>query len=357
MSSQFENPSNWRLRLPATVPFKYTSVAGTFEPEKANVSLTGLIPAASLVAFIQEAFPPPIQFGNLSVPQSIPLPGLPGLIANRVAFKSQDDGRPVDPFGFDPTAPNGTYHSVLEVQVEYAPRATQQPKASDPFTFLEITGNATGEFINSTAPGAKWLPKRNPNVPARTDPADIDIDLGAPSPCPAWDAADYGTYTPPTAEDPDTGEPDPCAEAPEVETPVVNRDPTVPILIIVPQTEWSVKWNQIPFAFFRDVLIHRIRACLGKVNSNRFPLLFGATRETLLFNGYTYTQQYTWRDGFVEAPPISLEMKFVEKRVLWGGVIRGHNDFWRPGVGWETLLIDGINKTYEGKDFNLIFKV
>jgi hypothetical protein len=50
-------------------------------------------------------------------------------------------------------------------------------------------------------------------------------------------------------------------------------------------------------------------------------------------------------------------MKFLEKRVVWNNIIVGHNHFWRPGVGWTRLLIDGENPTYLSRNHNILWDV
>lgn len=331
MSGLIENPTAWRLRSPdGAVPFKYLGVEGSFENENAGVTLKAIIPARSLIAFCGETFPPSVVVGNISIPQSKTLPGLPGLIAKRVAFKGQIDGKPVDPFGFDPAAPTGTYQDTIEVTVEYGPRSPQRPQPSqnNPFTFLEITGNTTGEIINTTAPRAKWLTKTSNKTEEeeQEDPAGKDANVATDS----------------------------DEEA--------QKDPTVPVMIVVPQTEWTVKWKQVPAETFQNVLVTRLRWALGRVNSTAMSLLFNAEPTTILFTGYNYTQAYSWRDGLISSPPIDVEMKFTEKRVVWNNVIRGHNDFWRPGKGWETLILEKNRVTgakryaYESRDLNVLFR-
>lgn len=334
MAGILEDPSQWRLTTNGGIKFKYLGTSGEFSNEEGNVNWRILIQSSQLIAFLTEMFPPSITIGNISIPQTALLPGLPTLAAKRLTFKSFDGSLPIDPFGFDSSASVSTYYPVIEVDVEFGPRETQEPKQSDPFTFLEISGNTTGEFIHSTMPRSKWQPKTNPDL-------DDEDDDEAPG---DW-------------ADGDTNEPGAGATAPTEGTPETNRDPTVPTTILVPQTEWTLKWNQIPFEFFRDVLIHRLRILLGRVNSAPVPVLFGALPETLLFVGFNYSNQFTWRDGHVGTPPVSVEIKIIEKRVVWKGIIRGHNDFWRPGIGWETLLQDGVNKVYKAWDYNGLFSL
>ena len=334
MASHFDDPSQWRLTnfSGGDVPIKYLGLDGGFAQENGSTTVNFVIPASRLVEFLLETFPTPIQVGNISVPQSLPLPGVPGMVARKVSFKAFIDGLPCDPFGFDTSAPEGTYSPVIGVDVEYGPRVNADPNPNDPRTFLEISANTSGEFISTTAPKAKWKLKTR-DTAEEADSADTDE---------------------PTV-DPDTEKEDekPATEG-ETET---QKDPTTPVLINVPQTEWTIKWNQIPFTYFNNVLIHRVRWCLGRVNYNFFPLLHNAYPETILFTGYNYTQSFSWRDGNVNSAPINLEMKMLEKRVVWNGVICGHNHFWRPGKGWEYLLIDGVKPTYEKRNLNMLFKV
>jgi hypothetical protein len=329
------NPNRWRLLSPGgTVPVKYLSLDGSFEAQTGSVVLKFLIPTNRLVDFLKESFPPPLVVNDITIPTSVPLPGLPGLRIRKVSFKSQDPGKPVDPFGWDGAAPIGTYHEAMEVDVEFGPLNTQQPKSSDPFTFLEISAHDTGEFIHSTAPKAKWAKeKANPkNLPDSQDPGKVAS----------------------TSDKTKTS--DPSSQPAQPNGTDSQKDPTIPMMILVPHTEWTVTWNQVPFYYFFNILVRRLRWCLGRVNSDIMPLLFNAYPETVLFTGYSYKNVYTWKDYEIGIPPINVEMKFLEKRVVWNdGLIKGHNHFWRPGVGWERLLIDGKNSVYSQRDMNVIW--
>lgn len=337
MASNLDAPELWRLTSPGggAVPIKFLGLEGEFELENGSVTFRCLIPSNRLVEFLVETFPPPLIVGEIAVPQSATLPGLPGLVAKKVKFKNQDDSRPVDPFGFDPYAPPGTYHPVIEVTMEFGPRSNPDPDPTDPRTFLEISANNTGEFIQSTSPKARW----------RTE---------TPNPSNLPDDEDPGSEVPPDTK---TETQDPSKEPPVAGATESQKDPTVPMMVLVPHTEWTVKWNQVPYFYFYNNLVRRLRWCMGRVNSDSMPLLFGAVPETILFMGYNYTETYTWRDGDISTPPINVEMKFIEKRVVWNDRIIGHNHFWRPGKGWERLLIDGTNPVYALRDHNVIWDV
>lgn len=330
MASFINNPENWRLHSNnGIVPLKYTGIEGEFQPQQGELQFKCVIQATSIKEFLLETFPPQIKVGNIFVPQSAGLPGLPAMTATKVTFKAQDDGLPIDPFGFDLDAPAGTYNRLIEVVVTYGMNRLQQPDPSNPFSFLEISGNHTGDYLSTTAPAGKWQLTTGKNIPVKKP----DGTSNAPG----------ASNTPANPRIPGTTEP--------------VADPTVPIVITVPECEWTVKWNQIPFEYFRDVLIYRLRWCIGRVNSDLFPVLFNLEPETLLFLGWNYTQSYTWRDGEIDTPPVSIEMKFKEKRLIWNENVIGHNHVWRPGKGWEYMLIDGGQPVHNITDLNVLFQI
>lgn len=324
MASHLDDKSQWRLSTTGGIKYKFLGMNGSFSFDTGSVMWRALIASGDLVDFLEEIFPPPTPVGNMLLPiTGAKLPGLPTMVATNVDFKAHETGLPIDPFGADSSAASRTYGPAIEVAVTFKPFPQNDSDPNDPFTFLEISANATGEFINSHMPNSKWDHKE-------------------------------GTET----VDEDTGE---VTEDVSDQETVENRSPTVPVIVRVPQTEWTLRWPQIQFDFFHDVMIHRLRILMGRVNSNTIPVLFNAYPETCLFVGYTLKQDYTWRQSGqkyqIGRPPVTVEMKIREKRVVWNGSIRGHNDVWRPGFGWETLLIDGENKTYREIDYGLLFKV
>lgn len=318
MAGNLEDSSKWRLKTITGIPYKVMEMDGNLGVESAQISVSVLIEARSLIDFAIFLMPPPIRIGNLEFPQSQSLDGIPQIVVKNIRFKSFDNSLPIDPFGSDPSppAPPKTYFPVIQVDINYEGGKNQE---KDPFTFLEISGNATGDFLHTPAPKSKWR-----------------CDTGG------------------SAIDPETNE---VIENRVPGMDEINRDPMPPVTITVPMTEWTIRWPQIRFDLFSNVIIHRLRILMGKVNSTTFPLLFNASSETLLFMGYTYQQQNTWREGFINTPPVAIEMRIVEKRVLWKGLIRGHNEFWRPEQGWCRLLVNGTDNVYESRDFNNLFEI
>lgn len=328
MAGYVNNPELWRLHSNnGIVPLKFLDIDGDFDPESGHINFKCLIYSSDILQFLTETFPPPIQVGNMLVPQSAALPGLPGMTATKVSFRSQDSGKPIDPFGFDTGAGSKTYNKLIEVTVEYGLNKLQQPDPNDPQTFLEISCQAKGEYIAmATASGGG---KVQAETPAPTNPADDDIPGNANQP----------------------------KEANTKGAKSVLKNKASSYKVLCPLTEWTVKWPQVSFQYFRDILIYRLRWAEGHINATPLPWLFYAEPETVLFEGYSMQQQYTWREGQLGTPPCSVEMKFTEKRVMWKGLVCGHNHVWVPGRGWMYYLVDGVNPMYETRELNGLFRV
>jgi len=304
MAGLLEMP--WRRATTSGIPYRVVSVSGDYSDEEATVREEYIIESYNLMAFIIESFPTPYTdwaTGNLIIPPRRPLPGYAVLRTRRISFEAFTEGRPVDPFVADINAPADTYEGFLKLTIEYATSKEndEDPTNQDPRTFLEITANASGEFLHT---------------PARSNVV--------------WEG-----------------------EAGEDDEEVREMD--IPQTVVQPETEWSVRWSQIPFGFMDDILIGRLRNKLGKVNSTPMNLLFSAPEETILFLGYNIQQQFTWRENLAGQPPMILEFKFLEKRLETSeGVWVGHNHFYRPGVGWRRMLIDG-HPAYASTNLDNIF--
>jgi len=237
----------------------------------------------------------------------------------RIAWESWDDGVPIDPFGSDPTAPDGTYYDFARVIVDYSTQSNTggsgggNPDPNDPFTFLEVSVVGGGNYIYTPSRGSL-----------------------------TWKG-----------------------EGSEENTEIRERD--VPISIRQPEVEWVIRWSQLPFSFFNLTLIERLRANLGRVNSEPFKVIFNAPAETILFTGWSMQQQFTWRSGLNGQPPLQLELRFAEKNFISNeGVQVTHNHFYRPSgttdpvtkAGWRKVLVStsaGNKYVYEAADLNLIF--
>jgi len=306
MSSRYEDPSTWRLSTPSGVKYRWVSSSGSFEAESASAEGEYLIRATDLAAFVVEGFPAPRIFGNIVYYPSGPV--FPGtvLYVKNISWESHVPGLPVDPFAQDTGAQSGTYHPILRVKVSYGAQKEQKKNTdpNDPKTFMRITGRAAGEYIHAEQPKAKWTTAR-------------------------------------------------ANQQNGVKEQARARD--VPALIITPETEWTITWERIPRSVFDTKLIDKMRDKIGLLNSTAIPLLHGAPKETIMFVGYDFEEQFTWRT--LSQPPVKLDLKFLEKRVTDAdGHQRGHNAFYRPGKGWQRLLIDGENPPFSTTDMNDIWK-
>lgn len=330
--------TTWRLGTSNRVPYKFMGIEGEFGTEDGSITWTGIIESGRLIDFLEYMFPPARRIGNTMYPIGRSLSGLPAMQASRVSFRSQDDGRGADPISFDPSAPNGTYHPLITVDVTFSNQLESGSRAgsnaNDPKTFLDISANASATFLHTSTPNSKWVPIKQTLLDNNNE------DDSSPGP---------------HMVDPLTGMTITSGE--EQQPAEVNRDPEIPATILVPKTQWNLTWPQIDHELFNDVIIHRLRYLIGRVNKSRFSVLFNAEPETLLFASYAYTQQYSWRNGLVNSPPIKLDIQIIEKRVVWKGAIMGHNEFWRPGKGWQRLLIDGTRPAYSAFDFDFLFQV
>ena len=307
------HPSTWRARTANGIPYKLVSRSGTIEYDMSSAKEVMLIQSHRLFEFALESFPQSQDFENFNNRR---MPGTPNLLTQRISWKSHVDGKPVDPYLSDVGAPNRTYHPVLELTVEYTNESQNE-------TFLEISGSVAGEVITSSASSAKW-----------------ELSDG-------------------TTEDNDQ---------------VIG----IPNNQIVSLTEWTLTWKQIPRTFFRDTLMQRLRNAKNKINSKSNETLFDAPPETLLFLGFDYKEEVRRIIEITE--PINADVAIPENNIILSRfvtvtakilekyiksedetdssgdpVIYGHNHFWRDGHGWQKLLPDGTNPTYQETDYDVIF--
>ncbi len=316
--------ASWSLRTSRNqIPYKLVEQSGSFEGfEGESTAISGyLIRASDLLGFVNELFPEPLVVENQLIQRTSLMPGTTFLFARRLRWRAFMDGLPIDPFNSHPGAPSQTYHPIIRVDVEFLAK-NEQEETTDPTTFLEITGDPNGEFLHTESSAGKWICDR-------------------------------------------TGSPGIDSET--------NKSPIIPVVMQVPTVDWSLRWPRVGANYFKNTLLPQLRKTMGLVNSKVVPLLFDAERETLLFNGYRYREVYSivgnnlgtiQREKF-----ITLDLKMTEKRIddpgsgcptTPGGpqadVIRGHNDFWRPNIGWQRLLRHPSNlPVYASIDFNTIF--
>ena len=322
-----EDVANWRLRSSAGLPYRVIKGGeGQVSYEDANIREVYLIQASDLFAWMTDAFPEPFVYaGTLQYPQQPVLPGLGTLVPKRLTFKSFEPTLPTDPFGADGDAPTGTYSEFMELTVDYGSAAENQEQQdpSNPFTFLQVSSNASGVFLNSPMEkGAEWV-------------------------LPAWAEEEN------TAPDPITGEDVTTGESTEV------TEKSIPHVVTESSVEWNVSWPNIPFIFWDETLVTRMRDKLGKVNDDVLPLFQNAPAETILFMSYSMSTSWTWRENRTGQSPIQLSMKFVEKNFKGPGgqgneVDVAHQHLYRPNYGYRKLKIND-DFMYRITDLNKIW--
>ena len=313
MTSIYEDPNSWRLQTGgAGVPYRIIGMSGEFDPENANAQMELLIPADKLTRFALEMFPAVVNTAASSLGLAPPIYPSFGkiygtnLYAQKIRWKGHVDGVPVDPFGVDPGAPADTYQKVCHATVDFATMNDQtESDPTNPETFLEISCTGGGHFISTSAPGAQW--KLNETT---VEPVVADRAVG----------------------------------------------PDIPLGMSVPTTDWDLSWPRVPYTYWTNYLIAKIRAALGRVNTAAMPIFANAPKGTILFVGYSIRKSYSWRSGVTYQNPFNLNLKFQEKRVVdEAGTVRGHNDFWKPGVGWRYLTHKDGTPIYRYHDLTGIF--
>lgn len=317
----YDDSSLWALATTGGIKYRSVRQSGTVARHR-NGSIeemqeTVIIKASSLEAYIDECFPAPVYSNGIPVWVNRPFPGAGHLRAKNLTWKEWVEGLPVDPFTSDLNPPANTYQPCVEVTVTYD-NEYSDVDINDPETFLEISASAAGEFLH------------------------------VPSPTSSWE----------TANDP-------------------NLDEANPVSVVVPETEWSLRWSQIPVLYWKLYLLPALRTAMGKVNTADVSLLGNAKPETLLLVGYEMNQEFRrFRPGVIDpAQPdpnaglyIEVTIKILEKRVIVESAtddpddiasaaanIIGHNHFWRPGQGWQRLLVNGVDPVYKSTDFANLF--
>lgn len=320
-----EDSSTWRLATPNGIPYKLLDSSGNFTEEGAIATDTILIRADQLLAFAAECFPLSIvQGGVIFYPRPFTYPGLPTLQVKNLRWERDVDGLPIDPLGsavslYDAEAYARTYKDHIRLTVEYGVDVENDTEkdVSDPFTFLEISTDSGGTFLSSPSRGvdAEW----------------VEVEA------------------------------DPDANPVVVEVREDVKEIDAPFTLIETETEWTVVWRQLPWQWFDDVLINRIRSMEGKVNDTPMTVFHNAPVNTILFLGFSKTDQYTWREGFPGRSPVDVEFKFIERGFQGPGaliqeadpdanppveeqvetILVTHQHVYRPSKGYRRMLIEG----------------
>jgi len=352
MTSNYLRPRNWRGRTLGGIPYRLVDRVGSHQYAVGSVSETYLILARHLPAFLYESFPPPTIINGIPIYRPRLLPGTPSaanIVTKRISWRGHVEGKPVDPFNVDRRALRGTYGQVLEVTIDYdnEQKEHKEKDPSDPFTFLEISASASGQFLSVPVPcNTCYSRTRSGNA---------------------------------------------------IKEPVADAAARMDIL--VPEIEWTVRWSGVEYKFFRDTLLPNMRASIGKLNAETLLPLYDAPAFTMLFTGFSFEQEFRSyalypngepvvipddaeddedddagddaNDGEANPDPepenildsdsanitVSVTMSFLEKNLLQAdGTVIGHNHIWREETGrWEYIYPDCTNLLYQSVDLALLF--
>ena len=330
-----QDKSLWRLATSTGIKVKLLKRRGGFSRDGAEATEEYIVKSEDLMDFVNVGLPTPSAYYGIVYPGRAVMYGVPSLVVDKITFESLTDGKPVDPFGADTSAPEGTYEENLKAVVTYAPREkgkdSEDSDPNDPTSFLQISAQGSGEFLAPEISGKAtwwdwewiWL-----------DPYDSDDRRGY------WKLAEVGEV----------------------------KEVNIPATIKVSMTEWSVSWPQTPHDYYYGTILPKLRAAIGTVNLNQLALLHNPPPHTILLSDFSTNEEYLWDLGDVKKPPISLEMHFTEKNFLApfpstddrpteeGATMQvTHQHFYRPGVGWQVLKVEE-NFIYAATDHSLIWK-
>jgi len=319
--------SRWRLSTAGGIKVKLLKRYGSVSRESASATEEYLIAAEDLTDFINEFLPKPVAaLGGVQYLSRVNFTGVPSLIVDDIRFESFTDTKPIDPFSHDPSAPDGTYEVYLKAIVSYKPRSktknSQDSDPNDPRTFLEISSDISGEYVCDNLVGRYYWYDNTYN-------ASLD----------KWVTTEAAT---------------------EIDSPDTTQT------IVSPVKEWSVTWPQIPYEYFYNTLAPKLDATIGCINSKSVDIFHGTKLpRTLLLEGYSTREEFTYDTEDVRYPLLSLTMKIKEKG-FWstntdGAVFVTWNHCYVKGKGWRAVCTGNPLVSERGKllveevDFNNIW--
>lgn len=328
MPSKPSEPSTWRLYVKDTdIPCRVISNTGNFDETSGSVTQVVLIPANRLDDFLDRSLPytlidgsgrlvyvAPLVYGDIQATVGVgdTTAYELDLHAKTVTWRSHVAGLPVDPFSTDASTNvlEGSYGNLLEVTIQY------EPVPPDVDNFLTINSRAAGEFIHVNS----------------TDQT--------------YESEGYQG-----GEDEEE-----------------NRDPYRSLVLTIPTTEWTITWHKMPRKTWNTFVYRQIQEALGKVNSEPMHQLSDAPAETILFTGFNFKDDRTWRNpnsgAFPtdeELRPCTVEFMFLEKHVKevhsTGSIIHGHNSVYQAEKAkWRKVVIgDDDRPPYQTTNLNFLF--
>lgn len=305
---------NVRLSTVGGIPHKVVEgVTFAGDEESLTAELGLVIRASQFEDFLEEMFPTPIVLGDLvTIAPRMYLLGAPYLRLKSFQTSVVIPGKPMDPLGVDPNAPDGTYGPLMRIDLSFATMNEDdenEPDEGDPTTFLEHSVNAGAEYLHI--------------APKKIDVSEKDVD-------------EYMPGGPPPAD----AEP--------------NRDPKLGMYKLIGTIEHSLKWK-----FALNPPWTTIYQTLGKVNNQALSIFKNAKRQTVLFTGISGQQNYRFFRRRTTASPWSLDFKFSQRYIHEGGKHYGWNHVYSPRKNKWVIPVrtnDGNKSLYEAADFLQLFK-
>ena len=246
---------------------------GSIDEETGQIEEKYIIHSSDLVKFLGLSFPLGIDLDEETyiISPNRRFPGAPAFATTTVSFEPFEDSLPADPYNIDPDAPDATYGKFMFVTISYV-TGKQQEDENNAITLLEVSADSTAEFLT---------------VPVRGK-------------------STWGDSSSPSKRE-------------EVKGALTN------VTKLIPETQWDVTWPQVQRSFL-PTIIGALRNRIGQVNSKKMSMLHNAVKETVMLVGFSYREDFTWRDGLVNTPA-TITMKFLEKHTKQGKVVIGHNHF------------------------------
>jgi len=311
------------LRNASGIPYSLRQGYPTFKMSDEGVSAVEeyVINLDDMNAFYLLSMPPPIVFGdNVQLFNRRNMPGTLNLPTKNLEFRPLADDLPQDPFGVDPPGYNNPY-LIAKINYETNPiNSGGGVDPADPTTFLEVSFDATAEFLKIPSNKTNFVTAENATAQGRADRCGGSLNADA-------DRTAAGNNV-----------------EIEVKANEANIDTEVPTTILIPTTTYTVTWKLAlnpNFALFRSLI--------GRVNTFTDPLFFDAPPETILFVGYSGSRSFLWDgEGETTITPWNLTFKFIGKHVEDAdGAVYGWQHIYRPSSGaFMKVLRANLNYLY-----------
>ena len=338
MASRVNSEAN--LKTAGLTP--YTLMEGYPTLEVSDDGVSGveqvLLAATDLESFLAESFPVPVvRNGLLFLPSRRRMPGSDILITKKISVKPHTGEKPADPFGVNGNLPEDTFDKELLLTINYETMrdsdsdSNNERDPTNPLTFLEREISLGGEFITIG--------------PQNTETGDSEVgNDSSPEP-------EDGEHTWQNAIAQDRSQAVTASFTPAAAEPAnvtATQDPNLPIVKMVPTGELKFKWPLAIRPPWRSMFRY-LGACNGRTRTSsgtessrvqnvHNALFWNLEPETILYSGFSATQEFVWNGSSASAQPWNVDFQFSVKRVEESGSVYGWNHIWVPKEQkWKKL--------------------